>query len=103
MILVIAATPPLGSPPTERDIDRARTTSMPGNFTHCTRFKDLSCKISSEGNDRYDCTYREYASQGAWPKKSIVVEKAEGEWRKLDGDTPMCAVMDLDLGPAQAR
>ncbi|MDT7933181.1 MAG: hypothetical protein RQ833_01070 [Sphingomonadaceae bacterium] len=96
------ALPSLGqaSPPTIQDIDWARTTSMPGNFTHCTRIKSLRCERLG-ADDRYHCSYREYANQGPWPRKTIVVKQIAGEWRKLSGDTPACAIMNFPVDAAK--
>jgi hypothetical protein len=85
-----------GVAPTVQDIDWARTASMPGNFTHCVRLKNLRCKPAGEAA-QYDCTYREYRNSGSWPKKSITVDSASGSWVKIAGDAPMCSVMNLDL------
>jgi hypothetical protein len=85
--------------PTAQDIDWARATSMPGNFTHCVRFKNLRCKgVSGQAIGRFECTYREYENKGPWPKKIITVEKIDGQWTKISGDTPKCAVMSLETG-----
>ena len=76
---------------------------MPGNFTHCVRFKQLRCKSVADFDERYSCSFREYTNNGPWPKRQIVVEKLKGTWTKISGDTPTCAVMDLNTEPTQGK
>src|SRR5690349_11530667 len=61
-------------------------------MVHCTKARDEVCRPSRDRSGTLTCTYREYAKSGPWPRKTIVIRYAEGDWRWVSGDPGKCSI-----------
>ena len=82
-----------GGGPTAAQFNRALADACPD---HRPVTRNVACERSEPGSIQFSCRYELQGADGAWARKTAILQQAEGEWVWIEGET-RCDAEDASL------